>query len=876
MESSGFSPCKSQSQQSPGTLCPASPSKESKPSENKVLQWEERALERLRVSGSHGTWQLLTLVPFKDQKALQDVLSARWDSTLDFLLSSLHKEKGGRWASYDKAGELLRLIIPRPVCRPIWNRSWTPPNVALGDSSAIADEVHEVVSSAFYNVPFLDWIRMALGLEAHSITELFDGVFSARQALHQRYHELHQPREKYKDVENKLRPRSRLAHWIFASALGLTSDPPKAACESILRPIQDCFAGVGQNFKVEQLAILGRRYQHMHDKEDVDWNRLGMDFSFLEQITSTAPEKLAVLITDAECTYFSQLRAQDFFKNPKQVASIYEARWSERSNEIDEYTTAIPDLGKSIFEVAKHLWGMRNYSSVTAILQGLKNAKVCPEPHSILWTSIDSTGNYRAYRKQWSRRPGLPYLRPHIRRRIPAGVVRDIFYFTAYYAWREEPEWQRLLYLCRTLRYLVFGISLLAWSLLLVRFRPQNGWSRRFLNRVPPEDGSQCPEALANSPKPDFSRTLHPISRGEDPLKQTGLGENLASYSEARASRQDSLAAPVLSPARTLVKYSWWDSSTTLYAEITPESTFPRDDFSGLSNIEKCLNDSDTRSLRPNRSIAPSLCPLNHHSRSPIGTVEAIDKVEQAGKAEGHIDSPDSAAILSLPAAIPITESRLQVLRAEVISNTPNRSPEKLRVYRKPRFRLRPEYCCACKRLCYFTHRSACGCKHDRCKQCIRGHMRAMEKNRTELGLTNGITPSTKHFAAQALQELLMYASTESLEADSIIDQLYPEEVQLLWCIRQRFSEPWSFKTAIEKACIERKDLMAVCTAYGKGFTVENIRVLWDCIIEDVGKILGQGYTFGPFPLYLKEEPTDRENIHIVSGFVIPSTPSKD
>ncbi|KAH6675893.1 hypothetical protein B0J14DRAFT_637342 [Halenospora varia] len=876
MESSGFSSCESHNQHSLDTPCPTSRLEDSKPSENNVLQWEERALERLMVSGPHETWQLLTLVPFEDRKALRDVLSARWDSTLDSLLSSLHGEKGSAWASYDKAGELLRLAAPKPACRPIWNWSWILPNGALGDPSTIADGVHEVVLSAFYNVPFLDWVRMALGLKAHSITGLFNGASNARQALHQRYHELCQSREKYEDVEKELRLRNRLARWIFASSLGLTSDPPDAACESILRPIRDCFARAGQNFKVEQLAILARRYQHMRYKEEVDWSRLGTDFSFLERITSTGPKKLATSITDTECTYFSQLCAQDFLKNPKQVASVYKARWSALSDEIDEYATAIPDLGKSIFEVAKHLWGMRNYSSITAILQGLKNAKVCPEPQSILWTSIDSTGNYRAYQAQWSRRPGLPYLDPHMRRRIPAGVVRDIFHFTTYYAWREEPEWQRLIYLCRTLRYLVFGISLLAWSLLLARLRPQTGCGRRFPNHVPLEDCLRRPETLANPLQSSFSGTLHPFPKGEeDQLERTDLGEDLAHYSQVRASRQDSPVAPVLSLARTLAKHSRWNSSTTLYAGITPESTFPRDDFSGLSDLEKCLDDPETSSLWSNWSMASFLRPLDHRSRSSIGTAQAIDEAERAGTVEGHTNFRDSATIPSTPADMPIAESPLQVLRVEVISKTPNRSPKGLRVYRQPRLRLRREYCCACKGLRYFIHISACECKHDRCKQCIRGHMRAMEKNRTELGFTSGITPNVKHLAAQALQELLTHVSTEPPEADSIIDQLYPEEVRLLWCARRRFPEPWSlYKVAIEKAYIERKDLIAVCIAYGKSFTVENIRALWDCVIEDVGRFLGEdaeGYTFGPFSLCVKKELIDRGATNIVSGLVLRS-----
>lgn len=91
----------------------------------------------------------------------------------------------------------------------------------------------------------------------------------------------------------------------------------------------------------------------MRDKEEGDWSKLATDFSFLERITSMDPKKLATAITDTECTHFSQLCVQDFFKNRRQVAATYNARWSALSNEIDEYVTAIPDLGESIFEVAK-------------------------------------------------------------------------------------------------------------------------------------------------------------------------------------------------------------------------------------------------------------------------------------------------------------------------------------------------------------------------------------------------------------------------------------------------------------------------------------------------------------------------------------------
>lgn len=244
---------------------------------------------------------------------------------------------------------------------------------------------------------------------------------------------------------------------------------------------------------------------------------------------------------------------------------------------------------------------MRNYSSITAILQGLKNANICPEPQSILWTSINPTSNYRPYRVQWSRQPGLPYLDPHMRRRIPAGVVRDIFHFTTYYTWREEPEWDQLIYLCRTLWYLLFNIIPLAWSLLLTRLRPQIGWSRWFPNHAPLENCLQPPKTSANPPQSSFLGILHSAPTVEEgQLEWADSGEELVHYSGARVSHQDTPTTPVLSPATTLTKPSCWNSFTTLYDGITSESISPREDFSVMSDVERCLGNPKIGSFRSN------------------------------------------------------------------------------------------------------------------------------------------------------------------------------------------------------------------------------------------------------------------------------------
>lgn len=166
--------------------------------------WEEGVLELLRTTHNSDTIQHICRLPFRDRNAPLSVLAERWDSGLDrFLTSFAARDRQNEiigWSRDCKAKELQRLL-QRVARRPsVWRWGWNPPSFASQDSSAIADEFHDVINSAIHRVTLQEWASYLLGKEEHAVTSLWSGVLHTRNHLHQQL-QGPSPRNKYEEVE---------------------------------------------------------------------------------------------------------------------------------------------------------------------------------------------------------------------------------------------------------------------------------------------------------------------------------------------------------------------------------------------------------------------------------------------------------------------------------------------------------------------------------------------------------------------------------------------------------------------------------------------------------------------------------------------------
>ena len=64
--------------------------------------------------------------------------------------------------------------MPLGYGEPPWDWNWQPP--LLGTASKIADEFHAAVCRAVFRIPFIDFVKWALGFNALFVRSLFNAV----------------------------------------------------------------------------------------------------------------------------------------------------------------------------------------------------------------------------------------------------------------------------------------------------------------------------------------------------------------------------------------------------------------------------------------------------------------------------------------------------------------------------------------------------------------------------------------------------------------------------------------------------------------------------------------------------------------------------
>jgi hypothetical protein len=170
--------------------------------------WEAKAQEMLKSTRHIGQVEVAySLLPMEDEKTAIRLLKERPDlDTLCALhcryqdLSKEQRTDPSKLAVDFKANELWRnLRLPLGYGESPWDWDWQPP--LSGIASEIADEVHMAVCRAVFRVPFLDFVKWALGSDALFIRSLFNAIRDVRDRLQREIRDIPRTKDIYFKVQ---------------------------------------------------------------------------------------------------------------------------------------------------------------------------------------------------------------------------------------------------------------------------------------------------------------------------------------------------------------------------------------------------------------------------------------------------------------------------------------------------------------------------------------------------------------------------------------------------------------------------------------------------------------------------------------------------
>ncbi|RAL10618.1 uncharacterized protein BO97DRAFT_123580 [Aspergillus homomorphus CBS 101889] len=403
----------------------------------KYRWWEDEATTMLWAFDIQEIKRAIRFGLYRNANLPRDAFQSRNPNAIDtFLLELVDPHERafiGNLSHIQRVEEVLqrcRRSDPPPAA---W--SWFP---AQGDRELTAISIAEAMDTEshlhFTRIPFEELVRYSLGYAAPAV----EWFLQQHTALH--IHLLNHlqafPEEVslYIEVEQHLRSRSPFAHRALTVCLRalrgtqLVVSPTTPAFEFIAGPIQELFKEISPSLKsiLKVLCVSAVRFQHTYvHARRMNWTRpFKINVPFLEDLTtSTSPLDFARTITSNDEGLLTGL-SQKSFMEPGPVVKRVFTEWELLSIAVWECCTALPDLVGYIEECVQALVAVRNYHSLTAILDGLRKynitisttTRVAPLMIPLdLESLIDPSENFVGYRQAFTNKPGVPFLVPHIR-----------------------------------------------------------------------------------------------------------------------------------------------------------------------------------------------------------------------------------------------------------------------------------------------------------------------------------------------------------------------------------------------------------------------------------------------------------------------------
>ncbi|KAJ5249447.1 hypothetical protein N7524_011763 [Penicillium chrysogenum] len=177
---------------------------------------------------------------------------------------------------------------------------------------------------------------------------------------------------------------------------------------------------------LQQLEILEKRFYKLYRSPEASWGPFNTDTSFFGQVQWIDVSEFANVLSRKDQVFFSQYIEDALFAKDDHARRILNTRWNDLSIAVEECMVANVDVSRKIDHLAKELYRVRNYYSLTAIIQGIKASGLHSGALGDFGYLIDSENNYERYRRRANTEPepGMDFLYPAL-----SAAVRRNFTF---------------------------------------------------------------------------------------------------------------------------------------------------------------------------------------------------------------------------------------------------------------------------------------------------------------------------------------------------------------------------------------------------------------------------------------------------------------
>ncbi|TVY17568.1 hypothetical protein LARI1_G004948 [Lachnellula arida] len=242
--------------------------------------WEAKARKMLitttNISKVEG---ICSLIPFYDETNTIGLLKARPDLEKLFALHCRDQEDLSSLTDDVKAIRLWRKFRSSPGYSEV-QLNWD--SLLSGTACEIADIFYADICRAIFRVPFLDFVKLALGSNAFFIRSLFNTACEVRDTLQRRIIDDPSRKDIYIEVEKILEMRHlKLAHWIIASSLSKTSYPLHTTLDLMVDPVKNVFALRSLDLVLKRLSVFDQRFQQINQK--YKWSDWSADLDFWDR-----------------------------------------------------------------------------------------------------------------------------------------------------------------------------------------------------------------------------------------------------------------------------------------------------------------------------------------------------------------------------------------------------------------------------------------------------------------------------------------------------------------------------------------------------------------------------------------------------------------
>ncbi|OJJ84264.1 uncharacterized protein ASPGLDRAFT_66532 [Aspergillus glaucus CBS 516.65] len=423
--------------------------------------WEDEATTVLWAFDAGEIQRVIRYGLFPDENLPRTALQSRNESTVDSFLFTLvqpHERPFiANLSHVQKVEEILRRSKGMSPALVPW--SWFPSVVSREqDPGAIAKAIDAESRLHFTRIPFEEWVRYSLGYRSILVESFLEEHTKLFHYLLNYFDAFPEELKRYAEVEKHLRRRSPFAHRALVQSLltvqsGGEHRPPLSPVpgfDFIAGPIQRLFKEHPPSLTaiLKVLCVLEVRFERMYlHIPEMDWyERFDTTVTFFEDVlASTSAVDLARTLTTTDEGHFSELDERDLMTEGPVARQII-VEWHTLSMAVWEVCSALPDLIPYIQECVQTLFLIRNYHSLTAMLNGLQKYSILamtfnnvnsatgtvtlgPVLPADLFYLLNPFHNYLAYRQQFHEAPGIPFLLPHIRefKQHGQGVLRQLF-----------------------------------------------------------------------------------------------------------------------------------------------------------------------------------------------------------------------------------------------------------------------------------------------------------------------------------------------------------------------------------------------------------------------------------------------------------------